>query len=61
VADQKMPYDGLKGLRVRSDSFWIHRWNNQNGVAYLSRVATIAANHSKNGRTDILGILQRPH
>jgi hypothetical protein len=61
MAYEKMPHDGLKGFRVRSDSFWIYRRNNPDGITYLSGLATVATDHSQNGRTDILGILQRPH
>jgi hypothetical protein len=59
MGDQEMPYDGLEGLGVRSNSFWIDCRNDANGVTNLCGIATVAPNYSQHRSTDRLSKLQR--
>ena len=54
MGDQKMPHDGLKGLGVRRDGFWVDSRHDADGVADLSGIAAIAADDAENRCADLL-------
>ena len=61
MGDQQMPDDRLEGFNMGRHRAGADRWHNHTSICYLGGVATIAAHHAADGRSNLPGVLETTH